>query len=509
MRTNNTSFTRLFPIVLGLLLGGCSDQTSVAASGSAASVVQVEATQPADTIARVGDEVITFSQLNTMLNSSAMVGLSIPALGTPERNQTIITLLDKVISANLLYLDARDKGTDRQEPYVTDLRKYEEAILASMYKTNVLIGDLPVSEEEVQAFYASSISPETELTGDVKLAIEASLRNKKLEQRNATLRERLREGTEITIDAGVANPDKDSERSATDVVATIGERQISWGEVEPLMRGADYRATLAPFYIDNEDERMKRLQQYIDNELMVSKARAAGMDRTPEFIDRTAEYRKTHLINVHREQLIQDWMPSDEELQDYYLEHMDSITTPERRKVQMVVLKTKEEAEAVKAQIDSGEITMFQAAQQYSIDPNAKHTLGDMGWVSHGTGFKELDDFTFSLEPEVVGGPVESPAGWHLVKVLEVIDARYQNFDDTDTRKRTLRMYMKEKKDAYVVDLRKSRYEVVVYNDELTRRFQQEADMIAELNKKAVQEGSVTKQRQEELQKYIVTPPQD
>ena len=102
-----------------------------------------------------------------------------------------------------------------------------------------------------------------------------------------------------------------------------------------------------------------------------------------------------------------------------------------------------------------------------------------------------------------------SPAGWSLVKVLEVLDARYQNIDDAETRKRTLRMYMKEKKDAYVVDLRKSRYEVVVYNDELTRRFQQEADMIAELNKKAVQEGSVTKQRQEELQKYIVTPPQD
>ena len=46
---------------------------------------------------------------------------------------------------------------------------------------------------------------------------------------------------------------------------------------------------------------MKRLQQYIDNELMVSKARAAGMDRTPEFADRTAEYRKTRLINVQRE----------------------------------------------------------------------------------------------------------------------------------------------------------------------------------------------------------------
>ena len=47
-----------------------------------------------------------------MLNSSAMVGLSIPALGTPRRNQVIYTLLDKVISANLLYLDAKKNGAD-------------------------------------------------------------------------------------------------------------------------------------------------------------------------------------------------------------------------------------------------------------------------------------------------------------------------------------------------------------------------------------------------------------
>ena len=63
----------------------------------------------AGVIAKVDDEIITFDELNTMLNSSAMVGLSIPALGTQKRNQVIITLLDKVISANLLYLDATER----------------------------------------------------------------------------------------------------------------------------------------------------------------------------------------------------------------------------------------------------------------------------------------------------------------------------------------------------------------------------------------------------------------
>jgi hypothetical protein len=181
---------------------GCS---AVLLLALAASPVCAEATDKAEdsasepeagsgVIARVGDQAITYGELSTMLNSSAMVGLSVPALGTPERNKVMITLLDKAISANLLYLDGKAAGTDKAEPYTSDLQRFEKAILASLYESKVLIGDLPVSEDEVQSFYASSISPQTELDEDVKLAIEAKLRKQKLEALRATQRERLREG---------------------------------------------------------------------------------------------------------------------------------------------------------------------------------------------------------------------------------------------------------------------------------------------------------------------------
>lgn len=514
MRNPHPSHLLLLPLLLALLLvSACSDQPGDTAAKTAtettpASPPETSTQQVEGVIARVGDETISFDELNTMLNSSAMVGLSIPALGTPERNQVIITLLDKAISANLLYLEAKEQGVDRSERYLADLGKLEDAVLASMYESKVLIGELPVSEEEIQTFYKSSISPETELNDDVKLAIEASLRNQKLADRRATMQGRLRDGVRIEIDKQVLDPDGDSERKDTDIVATVDDRRISWGEVKMLMQGADQRAAMAEFYIDADKERLRRLDRYVDNALMAMKGRAAGLEQDPDFARRTDEYRKTQLINIHRDGLIHGWLPSDDESAQYYLDHQESIAIPEARKVQMVVLGSKEEAEKIKAEIDSGKLTLFQAAQQYSIDPNAKRTLGDMGWVSHGTGFKALDDFTFGLEPEVVGGPVESPAGWHLVKVLEVTDAQYQNIDDAETRRRTLRAYMNEKLNDYVVGLRKDRFKVVVYDDELTRQFQKEADFIAELNRKAVEEGSLTGQRQQELQKWIAKPPQ-
>jgi len=490
----------------------CSDEPQSRVANSMIATAAVESATAGnlaqDIIARVGDQAIAFGELNTMLNSSAMVGLSVPALGTPERYQVILTLLDKTISANLLYLDAKQQGVDRRMPYTVDMARFEDAILVSMYKSRELIGDIPVSDEEIQSFFKKHISPDTEFSDDVKLAIEAKIRQQKLKAREAGLREQLRAGVKITVDEGRVSPEHDSKRSDDEVVATIDGAQIRWSDIKTQMRGADTHASHAEFYVDRATERMKRLQKAIDYRVMVEKARAAGYTRDPEFARRTAEYRKTRLINVHREALARGWTPTDDELLSYFREHRDQISVPEARKVQMVVVKTKDEAQKIKARIERGDITMYQAAEKYSLDPRAKQTLGDMGWVTHGTGFPELDDFTFALEPDTVGGPVKSPAGWHLVKVLDVRDAQFESLDDAGARKRTFRMYMQEKLNNYVVDLRKHQFKVAVYDDALTGQVQKQADYIAALNEKAVQKGSVTEKRAKDLQKWIGTQPQ-
>jgi hypothetical protein len=246
-------FKIIFALFISLLSVSACSKANEEPAGTSTKISSQPAAQSADLIARVGDEVITFNQLSTMLNSSAMVGLSIPALGTPKRSQVMITLLDKVISANLLYLDAKKKGTDRQTQYVSDMKQFEDAVLISMYKSKVLIGDIPVSEEDVIAFYDSSISPESELTDDLKLAIEAMIRKQRLTELKANMRERLRAGSEIKLYEDVLSTHADIGRSDADVVASIAGKVITWGDVQVEMRGADYRATLAEFYLDSDE----------------------------------------------------------------------------------------------------------------------------------------------------------------------------------------------------------------------------------------------------------------
>jgi hypothetical protein len=493
-------------LFFALSLAACSDEKSKDKSGED---VTEKAAEPVDVVARVGDEVITFGQLNSMLNSSAMLGLSIPVLGTPERNQMMLTLLEKAINANLVYLDARNKGVDRLNAYLEDVNSFEDAIIASLYKTKIMIGETRVSETEVLHYYNTRTSKEAELTDDFKLAIEAMIRKSKMDEFEATLRDRLRENIEVVINEQVLSSDYDERRSDADVVATYDSHRITWSQVKDLMQNADRNPSEANFYISDNEERITRLQQHIDNAIMALKGRKAGLENDPSFIERSEEYRKARLINEHRNGLIHSWNPSEDELSAYFADNLDKFSVPEARRVQMLIVNTREEAETVRAQIDQGEMTLGQAAQQLSIDPNAKYTQGDMGWISKGSGLEGLEEMIFNMQPEVVSEPVELRAGWGLLKVLAVVEAQPESLDNPQTRERAFRAYMQDRLNDYVVELRKNRFKVVVYNDELQRQFKREADFIAELNRKEQMENPGSVQPLEELQKYIATPAVD
>jgi len=219
-------------------LGACSDEPAGEASDSdqaADSASATDAGEPPGVIARVGDQTITFHEINTMMNSAAIVGLSMPELGSPERLTVRITLLDKLISGNLLYLDALQKGIDQDPEYQQDVGRFRDAILSNLYRTRVLVGDVEVTEQDIQDFYKQNIVEGTEFTEELRAGIEATIRKKRMKQRTANMRERLRKGHETAINVTELDPAEDQVRSDSDVVAELDGAPITWGEVRAAL----------------------------------------------------------------------------------------------------------------------------------------------------------------------------------------------------------------------------------------------------------------------------------
>ena len=87
--------------------------------------------------------------------------------------------------------------------------------------------------------------------------------------------------------------------------------------------------------------------------------------------------------------------------------------------------------------------------------------------------------------------------------VQDVKDAVYTDFAELTTRNLVRRRYLDEKLNAYTVELRKNAFSVEVYQANLIRLAQLEADMIGRLTEKAQQPGSVTEERIKELRQYL------
>jgi parvulin-like peptidyl-prolyl isomerase len=486
-------------LVFGGIQGACGEEPPAQASSgqnqTATASAPSEAVLTDDVIATVGDQKITFSEINTMLNSSAVVGVSLPAMGTPERDTVRITLLDKVVSANLIYLDALKQGLDKDPVYRQEIDRFSNGILTALYRNRVLLNSVEVSDEEVEAFFKKSTAPGAELTDDVRMALKSTLRKQRLNEKSGELSTALREGVTVEIIDAEMDPLKDAERADTAVLATIDGAPLTWGAVRNQL-GAAVSST-------SSDQRRTAVNALVDERITVSKAKAAGLEQDPVYQARLAEFRKTRLINLHRDALVKQMEPSDEELRAYFEANRSRITIPEYRKVQMVVLKTEEEAKDIKNKIDAGEMTIYQAAADFSIAPGAKENLGEIGWVEKGKALPELNDVVFTLGPGEIGGPVKVGDVWHLVTVEDVRAQQYADFEDEKTRKIARRQYLHDKLDAYVVNLREHEFEVKVDQGKLIRLAQQEADMVKQLAEKAQQPGSETEKRLESYQKLI------
>jgi peptidyl-prolyl cis-trans isomerase D len=93
----------------------------------------------------------------------------------------------------------------------------------------------------------------------------------------------------------------------------------------------------------------------------------------------------------------------------------------------------RERIEALRKRIEGGE-DFAAVAKESSDDTATRPNGGDLGFVTRGSVVKSVEDAAFAQAPGALGEPIESPQGWHLLKVEEHRPARVVPFEEAQAQ---------------------------------------------------------------------------
>jgi parvulin-like peptidyl-prolyl isomerase len=112
---------------------------------------------------------------------------------------------------------------------------------------------------------------------------------------------------------------------------------------------------------------------------------------------------------------------TDADVKSYYDKNSANYTVPESRSVRHILVKTKAEADRIRAELVGG-ADFAALAKANSIDPGSKDAGGKLT-VTKGQTVAPFDKAAFSLKTNELSQPVKTEFGYHLIQPLADVKA--------------------------------------------------------------------------------------
>lgn len=165
-----------------------------------------------------------------------------------------------------------------------------------------------------------------------------------------------------------------------------------------------------------EQRRAAALSSIIEIRLMAAQAVEKGLDKDADFQRRLAflDQRALHGELVEKEVA---GKITDDEIRARYDKEIAAQKPVNEVHARHILVKTKEEAEAIIKKLDGGE-DFQKLANENTTDPSGKTSGGDLGFFGPGQMVPEFEKAALALE---IGAytkePVQTQFGWHIIKV--------------------------------------------------------------------------------------------
>jgi peptidyl-prolyl cis-trans isomerase C len=180
---------------------------------------------------------------------------------------------------------------------------------------------------------------------------------------------------------------------------------------------------------DNPQVQAQIKDNLIKGEIVAQEAVKAGYDKNPEVLEQLDFIKQQLLVRTY----ITDYMKKnpikDEALKAEY-EKAKSGEGSKEYKAQHILVESEKDAKDLIAQIKKG-ASFDKLAKEKSKDAGSKDQGGKLEWTMPSTFVKPFSDAMVKLKKgEMTQEPVQSPFGYHIIKLEDTRAAKVPTFDE-------------------------------------------------------------------------------
>jgi parvulin-like peptidyl-prolyl isomerase len=212
-----------------------------------------------------------------------------------------------------------------------------------------------------------------------------------------------------------------------DIVARIGQREVTMGEVRAQLAalGPRERAAVAadPALL------AQAVRRYLTDELVLSAALARKWDQRPEVAAQLERARRAALADSFLDAMSQppESYPSDTEVQALYDANKSSFVMPRQFQIAQLFVAAPDKAseEAARGRLDAALARIkaqggdLKALRPEDLAKDKGDRVDEFGWVPENRVKPEIREQVFSLAKGAVSAPLKLADGWHVLKLID------------------------------------------------------------------------------------------
>lgn len=255
------------------------------------------------------------------------------------------------------------------------------------------------------------------------------------------------------------------------VVAKIGEREITMGELESIIQ------KLPKFkkdIIKTPEDKLNYLKEYVGSLIMSAAARRQGLDKEKDFMEQMSEIEIQLLANKLYEKEVMDKIKvTDLERKYYYESNKDQFVVPQKYKIAHILCSEEAEAKKIRSKLLDGE-SFEKVAKEFSQDVNTKNSGGVLGEIIQSStniptigNEPEIVKKLFDLKSGEISSVLKSQKGFHIFKILEITPERKRKYEEVqDIVENKLKMEKENQSRSEFVDKLMKAEQVFIFEGE-------------------------------------------